>query len=95
MQHIEQFVASLQMPSPPEGLNPAATALWYAGKGEWHRAHDLIQDLDNKTGYHIHAFLHRQEGDRSNAEYWYRRAGKRMPSTETEDEWQELVKEYL
>jgi hypothetical protein len=95
MLSFEQFAASLQDPNPPVGLNVAATALWYAGKGNWHQAHTLIQDVEDKTAYHIHGFLHRQEGDRSNAEYWYRRAGKRMPATDTGEEWQDLVKEYL
>jgi hypothetical protein len=95
MQAFDKFIASQNDPNPPPGLDVAVTALWYAGKGNWHRAHDLIQELDNKTGYHIHAFLHRQEGDRSNAEYWYRRAGKRVPAADTEEEWRDLVKEYL
>lgn len=95
MPSFDEFIASQNDPNPPSGLDVAATALWYAGRGDWHRAHDLIQDVDNKTAYHIHAFLHRQEGDRSNAEYWYRRAGKRMPLVDTNDEWRDLVREYL
>ena len=44
---------------------------------------------------HVHAYLHRKEGDQSNAEYWYRRA-RAAPSALTLDaEWEELVRRFL
>jgi hypothetical protein len=39
----------------------------------------------------VHAYLHRKEGDLSNADYWYRRAGKRHPAVTLEQEWAEIV----
>jgi hypothetical protein len=45
-------------------------------RGDWRRAHELVQD---ETGTHaawIHAHVHRIEGDEANAAYWYERARK-------------------
>ncbi len=58
--------------------------------GDWHGAHQLIQDMGNHTAYWIHAYLHRKEPDLSNASYWYYRAEKKMPETSFEKEWQEI-----
>src|SRR5436189_5326816 len=49
-------------------------ALWYDGRGDWNRAHELAQDVDDANGAWVDAYLHRKEGDPSNARYWYRRA---------------------
>lgn len=35
----------------------------------------------------VHAYLHRKEGDTSNAQYWYARAGKPVYSGTLEEEW--------
>ena len=43
---------------------------------DWDRAHDIAQRHEGEALFDaIHAFLHRIEGDRSNASYWDRRAG--------------------
>jgi hypothetical protein len=43
----------------------------------------------------VHAYLHRREGDQSNAEYWYRR-GDAAPSILTlDEEWEELARALL
>ena len=55
--------------------------------------HLLIQDLDDSRSAHIHAYLHRKEGDVANADYWYRRAGKKRPASSLEAEWEELARE--
>lgn len=52
---------------------------------------NLIQDIEDETASWIHAYLHRREGDVGNADYWYRRAGKRRPSFSLEEEWEEIV----
>jgi hypothetical protein len=78
---------------PPSGLSPALTALWFAKAGRWHDAHDLCQEIPGTTGSWIHAWLHREEGDQSNAEYWYARAKKPVPprGKSLADEWLEIV----
>jgi hypothetical protein len=35
----------------------------------------------------VQAYLHRKEGDTSNAHYWYVRAGKPVHSDSLEQEW--------
>ena len=70
-------------------------SLWHDAKGNWNKAHELIQDLETKEAARIHAYLHRKEGDRSNASYWYHRANATMPAYSLEQEWGELVKEFL
>jgi hypothetical protein len=51
-------------------------ALEAAKSGNWDLSHDLVQDLHGKLPYWIHANLHKEEGDRSNALYWYRKVGE-------------------
>ncbi len=78
----------------PSGLTPAHQALWMARAGKWDAAHDLCQEIKGEPGFWIHAHLHRQEGDLSNAGYWYSRAGQPVPPTDMPitDEWHELVR---
>lgn len=83
--------------SPPAGITPAARALWLAKAGKWEAAHDLCQEIPGTAGSWIHAYLHREEGDLSNAAYWYVRAGKAVPADTVPlaDEWHELASELV
>ena len=36
---------------------------------EWDQAHKIVQNIENKTAYWIHAVLHKIEGDRGNSMY--------------------------
>jgi hypothetical protein len=58
-----------------------------AKRGEWDKAHDLLQNHKGDVGSWIHAVLHREEGDESNAAYWYNRAGKTKASCSIEEEY--------
>lgn len=78
----------------PDDLPSYLKALWYDGTGDWKTAHDLIDQLTDPRSAHIHAYLHRKEGDIWNADYWYKRAGKKRPEVSLEQEWEMLVKEY-
>lgn len=71
-------------------MNPYLEALKYDKAGNWDQAHDLVQDLPTKDAAWIHAYLHRKEGDESNAMYWYNRAGQPFFTGELSDEWQNL-----
>ena len=73
---LDAFETSLAGAAPPAGLSPALAGLWHAARGEWDRAHALVQDDDGADAAWVHALLHRIEGDLANAGYWYRRAGK-------------------
>jgi hypothetical protein len=91
----EAFADSIAQAQPPAGLSPALQALWWDAKGDWETAHARAQERDDAAGMRVHAYLHRKEGDQSNAGYWYRRCGA-APSTLTLDaEWEELVRELL
>ena len=89
------FRTTLTQSSPPPGLSDLLKALWYDGVGDWSKAHEIAQDISGPGGAHIHAYLHRKEGDQGNAQYWYNRAGKSMPGVSLEEEWARLVQEYL
>ena len=81
--------------SPPDGLSAPAQALWLAKAGRWDEAHDLCQEIAGSAGAWIHAYLHREEGDLSNASYWYGRAGKPMSAAALEEEWLEIAEAFL
>ncbi|HET6568340.1 MAG TPA: hypothetical protein VFG50_10280 [Rhodothermales bacterium] len=87
------FKQSLGQDRPPPGLSALLLALWYDGKGDWNRAHQIAQDLHDRDGAWVHAYLHRKEGDPSNAAYWYRQAGRPVAGGSLEDEWDQLVEE--
>ena len=92
---FNEFNTSLTNTDPPDTLNPYALALWYDAKGNWEKAHTIIQDIEDSTASWIHAYLHRKEGDAGNAGYWYRLAGKKMPANDLKNEWEEIVKAVL
>jgi hypothetical protein len=92
---LSAFRASLELPSPPPALNHALRALWLDAKGDWDGAHDAALSVEGGTGYWVHAYLHRKEGDAGNAAYWYRRARKPVCETPLEDEWEAIAKTLL
>jgi hypothetical protein len=96
MLSVEAFRASLSAAVPPSDLDLALTALWWAGKGDWDRAHGCAQQREGDPRCdQVHAHLHRQEGDAANARYWYRRTGQSMPAVYLEEEWEDLAKRLL
>ena len=89
------FKNSLQEKTPPNNISPNLEALWYDGKGNWTKAHDIADGNPYLEANWVHAYLHRKEGDDWNANYWYRRAGKTMPTVSLEEEWTQLVAYFL
>ena len=77
--------------TPPDALPPALQALWHDAKGDWNRAHECVQPENDGAGAWVHAYLHRKEGDTSNAGYWYRKAEKPTASGPLEAEWEALA----
>ena len=92
---FDQFKSSLSGAAPPDGLDRPLAALWHAAKGDWSKAHELAQEQDDTTGAWVHAYLHRVEGDQSNAGYWYRRAGRPHTRAALEAEWEEIARALL
>jgi len=95
MINLQQFKDSLSLNQIPPGLSPHLRALWYDGSGDWQRGHDIIDHLGDRSSAHVHAYLHRKEGDLWNAEYWYKRAGESRPFISLEEEWENLVIRFL
>jgi hypothetical protein len=54
--------------------------------GDWQRAHEIAQDDPSPLGSWLHGIVHRAEGDRGNARYWYRQAGRSYSDSATVDE---------
>jgi hypothetical protein len=92
---LAELKRSVSKTSPPSGLTPALTALWWAGKDDWERAHALVMNESGKDCAWIHAYLHRVEGDLDNARYWYGKAGKAPPSGPSGAEWDSIADALL
>jgi len=86
-----EFRKSLTHDAPPDRLPPTLAALWWDAKGDWVRAHALVDELETPEGMAVHAYLHRKEGAASNADYWYSRAGRAFHRSTLEAEWEALV----
>lgn len=91
---FSEFNATLSANVPP-AVSPALVALWHDAKGDWEKAHGTAQDIDDATGAWVHAYLHRKEGDASNAAYWYRRADKPVERCPLDAEWTRIVTALL
>ena len=89
--NLEDFRASLAEEQPRAGLSAPLAALWWDAKGDWTRAHALVDELETKDGMAVHAYLHRKEGNATNADYWYARAGREFHRAALEAEWEALV----
>jgi hypothetical protein len=92
---LHEFRQSLSHSSPPEKLGPALTGLWWDAKGDWNKAHAAAQEDEGPEGSWVHAYLHRKEGDKANAAYWYQRAGKPAAQGPLDDEREEIVESLL
>jgi hypothetical protein len=76
---LQEFCASLSGPEPPS-LSPA---------------HQRAQADEGGAGDWVHAYLHRKEGDKGNAAYWYRRARRPFPKTSLDGEWADIAETLL
>jgi endonuclease I len=92
---ISDFILSVDKKIAPSFSSLYLEALWYAGIGDWDKSHDLIQDEPGNDAAHLHAYLHRVEGDQGNADYWYRRAGELTPTCGLKEEWKTLVEKFI
>ncbi|MDF2516943.1 MAG: hypothetical protein K0R59_2239 [Sphingobacterium sp.] len=89
---IEEFQL---LDSPVHDWSALQKSLWYDKKGDWQTAHDLIDQLDDRKAAHVHAYLHRKEGDLWNARYWYNRAHQPVYAGDLDAEWEELFRLYF
>lgn len=65
-------------------------ALELAHAGQWEEAHHSVQKHSDELACLIHGYLHRIEGDLSNAQYWYRRGNASLPNNSLEEEYARL-----
>lgn len=92
---LAEFKSSLTRDDPPAALSAPLAALWWDAKGDWTRAHDLVDELESQDGMAVHAYLHRKGGQNENADYWYARAGRQHLRPEFAAEWQSLTDSLL
>lgn len=79
----------------PSSLPIPLQALWYDRKGDWRTAHEIVQDASDADSAWVHAYLHRKEGDISNARYWYRRSGHPEFEASLNQEWEQITSDLL
>jgi hypothetical protein len=91
---VDEFRKSIAG-KPPAGLSGALLSLWLDARGDWQAAHESAQSGVSADFAWVHAYLHRREGDPGNAGYWYRRAGRPVPTCGLEEEWRQIAGELL
>ncbi len=92
---IEELRASVTAGSHPPNVSDLVQALWHDARGNWDKAHRIAQEVSTRDGSWVHAYLHRKEGDRGNARYWYSRAGRPECQASLEQEWEEIALHLL
>lgn len=87
---LDEFRGTVALPE-PSARSLALQALWWDAKGDWDRAHECAQanEAEPKAAW-VHAYIHRKEGDLTNAAYWYRQAAHPVARTELDTEWAEI-----
>ena len=91
---LDAFERSLAASEPPAGLPRALEGVWWARKGDWERAHELVgEDEEDRGCAWVHAALHREEGDLENAQYWYERARRPVARTSYAAELGSILRE--
>jgi len=65
-------------------------ALDLMAQDDWNGAHELIQGYEDELACLIHGYLHLEEGDLSNANYWYSRVGQAVPDSDVQQEFERL-----
>ena len=92
---LTEFRKSLSLENPPTGLSLALGGLWWDAKDNWTKAHESAQQDEGPAGSWVHAYLHRKQGDVSNAAYWYGRAKVPPSQSSFKNEWEEIATSLL
>jgi hypothetical protein len=87
----DDFLDSLEVNKIPAGISKALEGLWYDAKGNWEAAHEAVQSEDTLDCAWVHAYLHRKEGDKDNARYWYSQANRPLSQESLNEEWSTIV----
>jgi hypothetical protein len=93
-----EIFTTLDWSEPPKDMSKPLQALWWLKKGEfrigmeWERAHVIVQSMEGVQAFDwVHALMHWIEADLANADYWYRRAGKRRATASVSTEWEHMA----
>lgn len=92
---FDEYIIIREEGSIPDELSALLKALLLDAAGDWDGAHRIAQNEFSREGSRVHAYLHREEGDLSNAAYWYRNAGLKMPEMSLKEEWEFLARFLL
>lgn len=79
----------------PDDLDGPLLSMWWDAHGNWEEAHQIAQDIETPEGAWVHAYLHRKEGNQTNAAYWYRRAGRPICDGDLNAEWEQIARELI
>ena len=93
--NFDEFKESLPGEVMPSLPHPALKALWTDAHDDWDGAHEFVQSDNSRESSWVHAYLHRKEGDLSNAGYWYSRAQYPVCKSTLEAEWEEIARTLL
>ncbi len=63
--------------------NLLIAALALCREGKWDDAHKIVQQDNSRLSAWLHGVIHQEEGDLSNARYWFNRAGLHEPKATT------------
>jgi len=93
---LDEFTQLIEkQESCPSSLPKALQALWYDKKGNWDKAHQIVQEASDADSAWVHAYLHRKEGDMSNARYWYKHSKQPEFQASLHQEWEHIAQELL
>jgi hypothetical protein len=87
----EELLTWKETGSFPDDIPPLLQALLLEAAGDWDSAHQIAQNDLSADGSWVHAYLHRVNGDRVNASYWYKSAGKALPEISSVEEWEYIA----
>jgi hypothetical protein len=90
--------SSSEWSQPPKDMTKPLQALWWIRKGEfrvgpeWDEAHVIVQSMEGVPEFDwVHALLHWIEADMGNADYWYKRSGKKRATPSVKAEWEHMA----
>lgn len=97
---MDEILSTQDWSEPPKTLSQPQKALWWLKKGglrmgpEWEQAHLILQSAEGVQAFDwIHALAHWIEADMGNADYWYRRAGKKRAAASVAAEWEHIAQQ--
>lgn len=93
--NLEEFKEALVDKGDRLSVSGPLEALALDARGDWEAAHQMVQAITGPEAEWVHAYLHRKEGDASNARYWYDRCGRESCAGPLQDEWDEIASELL